>query len=170
MSKYRIIGRQRFGTNVLKYILNEIGTSNIISIEKEKVYALAFNKQIADVIIQNYNGKINMKGVGYKISDLPCYDEEGNKIRHDNDKNTKPLVKITGKCADGKSIKAYRISVIDCGRVINERIIPREKVMDLAKNGMISNVRYQRSNGTDILRGVDCKLSELPSLSYQQVM
>ena len=163
MSRYTIIGRQRNGTVILGYILKDEQTGNIGVFPKETVYRLAMNKQINDVITQEYNGKITMKGTKYRISDLPNYDVNGNLIaKEQRNEENKPYLILNGKCIDGKNIVAYRMAMIEGGRVVKEVIVDRRKVMEYAQRGIIANARYQKSNGADILRGVDCKLSSLP--------
>ena len=165
MDKFTIIGRQRNGTTIDGYILRDNETGEVRPYPKRTVYEYAFRKLISDVIVQEYKGKITMKGTKYKISELPCYDEFGNRInKQDTNENLKPKVILNGKCTDGKNIVAYRVAMVIGGVVTNQKLISRAKVMELAKSGAISNARYQQSNGVGILRGVDCKLANLPNV------
>lgn len=165
MCKYTILGRQRNGTVVVGYVVKDEETNRIGIFSKEDVYRLALAKQINDVVTQNYNGKITMKGTKYRISDLPNYDMDGNIIHSDRQvTESKPQLYLNGKYVDGKNITAYRVAMVENGRVVKEATICRDKVMEFAQRGMIANARHQKSNGIDILRGVGCKLSALPSL------
>lgn len=170
MKTYKIIGRQRESTTITKYVLVENETGKIITASKEEVYKAAFNKLIEGVSIQRYNGKIIMKGIGFKISELPSYDEAGNILNKSSGKDgiQKSKVLITGKYCSGKNIIGYRISIIDRGELIKESILPRDKVIQLAKNGLITNVRCQSSNGENILRGINCNLSKLPQVKVEE--
>lgn len=163
MGKYTIIGRQRNGTIISGYILRENATGRIGAFPKETVYRLAIDKQINDVITQEYNGRITMKGTKYKISDLPNYDENGKIIpREQKSEMNAPKMIINGKVVDGKNVVAYRVARVVNGVVTHQTILDRDSVIKYAKSGAIANVRYQKSNGADILRGVDCNLAKLP--------
>lgn len=168
MSKYTIIGRQKNGTTIDGYILRDNATGAILPFPKNQVYKLALNKMISDVTAQVYQGRVTMKGTKYRISELPCYDVHGNKISKGNEQYvSKPKVIINGKCTDGKNVTGYRVAVVVDGIIQRQSVLNREKVMELARNGMISNARYQTSNGIGILRGVDCKLANLPNVEYE---
>ena len=163
MIRYSLLGRQREGTSIIGYILNDNVNNQIVTVTKNKAYELAFNKMIKDVTIQYYNGKIIMKGIGFKVSELPDYDLKGNLIVKNEPvvRETKKVL-LTGKYFDGKNIAGYKITVVLGNTILQEYMASREKVMELAAKGLITNARYQKSNGVGILRGVDCKLSQLP--------
>lgn len=162
---FTIIGRQTNGTKVDGYILRDLSTNRLVIKSKEEVYELAKNKQIEDVITQEYKGRVILKGTKSKISQLPNYDANGNRV-HNEDCVNKQIVIANGRVMDGKNIVAYKLALIERNMIKKEVMVSRDEMIDLASRGAITNVRHQKSNGEDILRGIGCKLSELPII-YQ---
>lgn len=163
MNELRIIGRQTNGTHVLGYILQERISGVIKPASKETTYKLALEKHIENVVAQVYNGKISMKGVNFKVSSLPNYDQNGNLIRN-NSENTEQTRKLylTGRKVDGNTTLGYNVALVVNGKIVRETYLSRQEVMECAQSGMIANARHQKSNGKDILRGVDCNINKLP--------
>lgn len=163
MNKYTIIGRKKSGTFVVGYVLrnNETGATGVMS--RDDVYTLAFNNLISDVSIQEYNGKITMRGTKTKISELPVYDDNGSIVKSTQPGNVNILA-LTGKVMSGKNVIGYRITAYTNGKAAGSKVVNRDTVMRLAKDGKIYGVRYQMSNGVDILRGVEYSISKLPNI------
>ena len=160
---YTIIGRIKEGTVVVGYVLRDNASGETSFFERNAVYKMAMNKEISDVTVQIYNNKVNMKGTKCAISSLPCYDRNGNLIEKANDsKEPKQYMFLNGRVMDGKSVIAYRIAVVENGKIVKQGIFDRKRVFDIARTGVITNVRYQQCNGVGILRGLNCKLSNLP--------
>lgn len=146
-SKLKIVGRYMDGTRVVGYyVIDQTGNGGAIS--KEVVERLVIEKRVINCTAQVYKGKVILKGVDYKLSELPS-------------------VKI-----NNKSVEMFRI----IRRVIKDRVIAgyemidsygnvkyytKETVVELASNGRISNARVQRHKDKIILRGVNCNLAEL---------
>lgn len=169
MGEYTLVGRQTSGTNVIGYIVMENRSGCVMPMRKEIVYKLALNKQISDVVAQNYKGKITMKGVKYKISELPVYDSNGNIIQDSEPQENKKIY-IVYKVVNGKNTLAYGIEIRVGNRTVNSAVLSRDTIIKLAKQGAIENARYQSSNGKDILRGVRCNIAELPSVAHYSVL
>lgn len=163
MSKYTIVGRKKNGTFVVGYVLRDNETGAIGAMPRDEVYTLAFNNLISDVNIQEYNGKITMRGTKTKISDLPVYDDNGSIIKSTQAENVNILA-LTGKVMSGKNVIGYRITAYTNGKAAGSKIVNRDTVVRLAKDGKIYGVRYQMSNGVDILRGVEYSISKLPNI------
>lgn len=161
---YTIIGRQTSGVEVTGYVVKENSTGAIKLIPKDGVYIMALSKQISNVTAQKFKDKIVMKGIGTKLSDLPKYDKDGRLIeKAEKGNNNKLRITITGKVVQGKGIVAYRVHYVNPSiQKSGDVILPKNKVFKYAKDGYITNARFQESNGKGILRGIDCRLASLP--------
>lgn len=165
MRPYTIMGRQVKGTKVIGYILYKVDTNETICLPRDDVYKLAMNKQVNDVTAQEYNGAITIKGTKHKLNSLPKYDING-KLLSNNNTEDQINVSIIYKIVNGKNIIGYGIEVKSGDNIIKSTTLSKEDVIVMAKQGIISNVRYQRNNGKDILRGVGCNMSDIPSIAH----
>ena len=104
-----------------------------------------------------------MRGTKTKISDLPVYDDNGSIIKSTQAENVNILA-LTGKVMSGKNVIGYRVTAYTNGKAAGSKIVNRDTVVRLAKDGKIYGVRYQMSNGVDILRGVEYSISKLPNI------
>lgn len=164
MGEFTLIGRQTSGANVIGYVLISNTNRKILRLSKEEVYKLAMEKKISDVVAQEYNGRVNMRGTKYKISSLPNYDDKGKIIdKETKEKLPRQRILLTTRLTSGKNTIGYGLTLVQHGGIIKEVMLSREKVMELAKKGFIDNARYQSSNGKDILRGVGCNINGLPT-------
>lgn len=167
--KYMAIGRYTKGVSVLGYMLQDINSGAVRMIERQMVEKIALNKQINNITAQLFDGKIVMKGINCKISALPNYDSSGRLVTK-SDENNQRLneVNIIGRLLDGKSTVGYILGITTNGVKCGEKCVSREKTLEIAKMGKISNARVQMSNDEAVLRGVGCKLAKLPSVKYSK--
>lgn len=163
--EYNIVGRVTEGTSVVGYMVKSEYTGSQGFLTKKAVEEMALNKQINNVSVQYYNGKVMLKGRGCKLSSLPNYDRSEHLIEKEIPKveDVNEEIVITGRCLGVKGKSHYIITLISNGKKIKSRVIDREYALKLAKEGSISNARVQLSNGTPVLRGVNCDLAHLPS-------
>lgn len=165
MGKYNIVGRQVNGTNTVGYLVVDVATNRRGVLPRDMVYKLAIDKQINDVIAQVYNGKVVMKGVKQKITELPRYDMAGNRIESPSAMEALRYMKLSGKVMSGKAVVGYQVCLFEGNKILKKCILPRPKVINLVKQGSIANARYQSSNGKGLIRGVGCNLAQLPVIS-----
>lgn len=162
---YTIIGRVMNGVEVEGYILEECSTKQRRYECKKTTYLLALSKQINNAQAQKSNGAIVMKGTnGCKLINLRKYNKDGTPVSTDGkDGVRKVLLTLTGKIIQGKGILGYTATYIDTATgAKGGTVLTRSQAMECARLGVITNARYQKSNGAEILRGVDYKLASLP--------
>lgn len=160
--KYTIAGRYMDGTKVKGYyLIDQYG--NGTSLDKERVEEMALNKQITNCVAQRYKDGIVMKGINNtKLSQLPVVDVSKTKELRAEVKDSNARIgvfAIIGRIVDKKFIRGYILRDSNNSRYK----IDRQKVIELAMSGKISNARVQMNNGEPVLRGVGCELSSLPS-------
>lgn len=152
-AKYEIVGRITKGTSVEAYMLRDRQKNVLHKIEKGIVEQLALQKQIYNCNAQVYNNIVNLKGINCKISQLPKYDENGNKIvnRIIPRKRMTADLQLVGKVLCGRGISDY--IVVSLNDPSKKMKLPRDLVLQLAQEGRLVNAKSQM-NGTDIiLRG-----------------
>lgn len=161
-ARYMVIGRYTEGVNILGYMVQDMITGNAGICDRKHVEMMALNKTIENVTAQVYNGKVIMKGLNCKLSELPKYDKNGNLIvaAQKQPAVTEEII-ITDRIGDGKTITGYVVALINNGVKCSEARLSRDKVMELARDGKIANARVQMSNGKPVLRGVKCELAKL---------
>ena len=166
MAEYKLIGRMTSGVVVHGYVLQDLRDGKIVNMSKEDTYRLALDKKISNVNAQLYNGKVNIRGIGMKVSKLLNYDMNGNIALGNNagsqNKSGEKKAYLTGRYKEGRNIKGYRVAVYRSGVKLYESFVDRAKVMEYAKKGLIENVRYFKNQDMEMLRGVNCQISELP--------
>lgn len=163
-ARYEITGRIVDGVKVIGYILlNRLNNQKEIRYTND-VKSLAINKNIYNCSAQVYDGKIILKGINCKLSQLDKYDINGNKIDKqikNNKKQNKPNIMIVGRIMDNRNIIAYVVKYIKDSQV-REISLEKDKVIELASKGKIINATTQMLDGKIILRGLGDNLSKLP--------
>lgn len=170
-----IVGRCTSGVKVDGYVVKSIidGTTKILS--KEYVEQLALSKQINNCTAQIYDGKVYMKGVNCKLSELPTYTLDGqpyikskkNNIRTQQTNNSTDIkwntmrIRIVGRIVSGKSVIGYNVEIRTPQGITYERI-EKGELLKLARDGHIDNARVQKFNNGLVLRGYECDLAKLP--------
>lgn len=164
-AKYNIIGRYSEGVSVLGYVMQDLNSGHTELFNRKAVEELALGKRINNVTAQVYEGKVIMKGIDCKLSNLPSYDKTGTIICKQNkeEERTEDII-IVGRLVKGKNAIGYKIALRNNGDTVNSKYISREKAVELAKQGYITNARVQMCNGESVLRGVSCDLAKLPSV------
>lgn len=166
-ARYTLIGRIMKSTSVIAYVIQDRVNGQVYPLEKGVVEQLALNKQIYNSYAQVYNGVVNMKGIGCKISELPkC----GNKCKPLEKANTKNTVhnyeyQITGKIISGRKVLGYILMSL---KDKSSHRFDKDTVIQYAMDDKIINAKCQRNNGSMILRasnGYD--LSNLPTVSVK---
>jgi len=164
MTKVRVVGRCLEGVKVNGYVIED-ATGKRIVISKEVMERMALNNEIKDVRAQIYNGRANLRGVGFKLVDLPKFDMRGVSLDEKEFKRLRGVYSLRAKILDGREVVGYVVQKIgDNGEYI-EKKMKRDEVMQLASTGNIANVRVQKNRGGYIMRGVGKELSKLPSIT-----
>lgn len=152
-AKYEIIGRITKGTTVSAYMLKDKTNGRVFKMEKGIVEQLALQKQIYNCNAQTYNNLVNLKGINCKISQLPKYDEKGDKIVETvkHKKRSTADLQLIGRVQCGRGVSDY--IVIPINEPSKKMKLPRDLVIQLAQEGRLINAKSQM-NGTEIiLRG-----------------
>lgn len=159
------IGRYTEGVNVLGYIIKDLSTGESKLLPRADVEKLALDKKICNITAQVYCGKILIKGIDCKLSSLPNYDSKGRLIDKTENVNRKQEgLMVTARIMNGKSTTGYVLALLTNGAKCGEKRLSKDKVIQLAEDGHIMNLRVQKSNGKYVLRGVNCELAKLPSI------
>ena len=169
--RYTMVGRCIDGVNILGYAIQDKTTQQISLMDKATVDQLAITKQIENVVAQNYDGKILLKGKNCKLNELPNYNPDGSIYnRTDLHLDDNEDIIVSARITKSKATVGYVISLRRNGVVIDRRSITKEGLVKLAKDGNISNVRVQLSNKTPILRGVNFELAKLPIYRQDEII
>lgn len=155
-AQYEIIGRIQSGTTVKYYIIKDRTDDTEHKMEKAVVEQLALNKQIYNCQAQIYGDLVNLKGINCKLSQLPKYDDDCNVLDESDKPKKKKVVKdirIVGKVHCGKNITDYVVVCISDPEKLFK--VPKDTVLQLAKDGRIVNAKVQYNNGVLILRGTE---------------
>jgi len=173
--RYSVVGRYMVGSEVTAYhIVGEDGSQHKVT--KEQLILLADRGLMLNCRIQMYNGKPLLRGKGVNLGELPVFDEKSGKLKR---MDTVPAVRpkgkessnvlgqiyIVGRITQGTSVVQYITR--DNGGV--ERILSRQKVLELAQRKLIANATVQKYNGRLLLRGVGINLERLPSIPIESL-
>lgn len=160
-----IVARQIDNGVLTGYILRDSNTKKIIQVDKSVAYEMALNRQINNVRAQIYKGKVSMKGLKFKISDLPAFDKYGNRVEKEqrNNKSEQKNI-ITHRIIRGRVTVGYAIDTLINGIDIGREVVSKDDTIQLIKEGKISNARCQEHNGRTIIRGNGVDMSSLPKI------
>lgn len=173
--EYQIVGRYMDGKEVTAYHLHSAERGKDGRYTREQVCYLVGRGQVTNCVGQIYKDKVILRGVGMSLEDLPVQQEDGELTRTDNIGKVRrgttaaeamTQVMITTSITSGRNTVGYIVT--NAGGGTNR--ISREQAFKLAKAGRIGNARYQESNGKPILRGVGINLSELESVTAEELM
>lgn len=166
MSKLKVIGRCLDGVKVIAYVVSDENGQKAI-LPKKEVEEMVLQKKISNVAGQLYEGRVNLRGAGFKLVDLPKYDMQGVRLDEMAIKKVRNTYSLRAKLVKGREILGYVVQKIgDNGEYI-EKKMPRDQVMELASHGKIANVRVQMNNGKPIMRGVARELEGLPTIRLE---
>ena len=166
-ARYRLVGRIMESTSVKAYVIHDRVSDKVYPLEKGVVEQLALNKQIYNCYAQVYNGVVNMKGIGCKLSELPKYGCKQDQLHKSSSKNATHdyIYKITGKIISGRKVLGY---VLVNMKDNTSHHADKNTVIQYALDNKIINAKCQRNNGSVILRasnGFD--LYSLPTVSVK---
>ena len=168
-ARYAVIGRVTNGTSVLAYVVKDAQMpGKIYPMKKDVVEELALKKQIYNCSAQLYAGIVNMKGINCKLSRLPRYDMQCNRIpektKEEKPTKSKADLILVAKIQNGRSIIAYIIKKAE-DDTSNGKRISKQDVLKLARDGRLVNAKCQMNNDKLMLRAAPgYSLSELPTL------
>jgi len=154
-------------TTVKAYVIYDRVSDKVYPLGKGEVEQLALNKQIYNCYAQVYNGVVNMKGIGCKLSELPKYGNKSDSLGKSASKNTTRdyIYKITGKIISGRKVVSYVLVNLKDN---SSHQVDKDTVIKYALDNKIINAKCQRNNGSIILRassGYD--LYNLPTVSVK---
>lgn len=155
--RYKLTGRYMEGTQIIGFhILSSSGES--IKCKKADVEKLAERGIIDNCRLIEFNGVNYIKGVGIRISELPVMNlRSGESI---NDTTGRECLSVTKRIMSGNNVEGY--VVVDTNN--KQYRLSKEKVWQLARQKLISNVTAQLNGKQKILRGVGIELRELPTV------
>lgn len=165
--EYQIVGRYKDGKEVTDYHLQSIDSGKSGKFSREIVCYLAGRGQITNCTAQVYKDQVILRGNGMSLDDLPIINEDGELKNADGLGRVKKgtsavdaleMFNIVGIVKSGRTVAGYVLQNAGCGI----KKFKRPQVIEMARAGKIGNARVQTSNGREILRGIDCKLDELP--------
>lgn len=182
MTLYRVVGRYMTGTEVTAYHLVD-QSGNSLKANKEVTLSLIGRGQIVNMRVQlvkdekTQQSRAVIRGKGINLNNLPIYDNTKNQMRNNSTNHG-------GQGTSSNPMGSYSITKrimfrTNCvGYVIKdisgvERSLSRENVLKLASNMKIVNAvlrKYKDNDGKPVfvLRGIGCKISELPAVFVDQ--
>lgn len=177
IKKYNLVGRYMTGSSVAGYEIQDKATGQNLTRSRGQVCLLVGAGRIENCDARIDKDRVILIGVGINIDELPV-------CRLKKDKNTANVIESVkdthsnGSKEDIPDFKKYditkrfekksetgRYKTVGYGlRNINGNEIPAKvsDVYKLCKTGMVRNATAQLLHGEILLRGVDCKLRDLP--------
>lgn len=166
-NKYTVVGRCMHGVNVIGYMLKDMNTEEIKPFRKRDVEQLAKNKQLENVKMQMYNGNVLLKGRDCKLSSLPNYTMDGELANQKSvELESNEELRVVARIMTNKNITGYVISLTRDGEEVERKSISRDSMIQLAKEGCVSNIKMQYYNEVPILRGNHCDIAKLPIIRH----
>lgn len=167
--KYIMTGRYMNGTGVIGYHLVSSSGDEQRKVTREQFIFMLGRDMIANCTGQLSGNQVIIRGVNdFNINDVPIYDEKNKIIRNiEKDAIVKPKnnseqvlgqLTIIGRITDGRNNIGFVLRNFG-GQQIR---MPRDEVMALAENKMITNAFVQNYNGKKILRGYKTNLKYIP--------
>lgn len=182
---YRVTGRYMNGSTVDAYhLVGEDGSQ--IKANKDYAIYLIGRGQIENMRIQSNDGSLIIRGKGTNLNSLPVFDTNNQNFRTNRasqeaaSSNVTPKknsnINAMGQLTITKRIM-YKTSCL--GYIVTDRSgksqkLKRQRVIELARDRLISNAIVQRSvvkGSTEsrlILRGVGCDINSLPIVTVDQ--
>lgn len=172
-TQYQIVARSMNGKEVLGYYLQSFESGKQGFYTKEQVYFLVGRGQITNCDGQLYQDKVLLRGVGISLEDLPIVNNDGIKnsdglgrIRRGTSvEDAINQVNIVGLIANGRNTIGYIVQNAGGGKAN----VPRNQLLQLARDGKVGNARVQTYRNQLILKGVNCDLTALPKYTAQEL-
>ena len=170
--QYQIVGRYMDGTEVTGYHLQSMDTGKSGKYTREQTIYLVGRGQVTNCSGQIYQDKVLLRGVGISLESLPVKQENGDITR------TEGVGKIRkGASAADVMTQLMIVKLVVSGTNVvgyvlrnaagQEKAMPRNVVLELAKQNKLGNARLQDYNGLS-LRGINQNLKDLPRISYEK--
>lgn len=182
---YRVTGRYMTGSAVTGYHLVGADGSQVIA-NKERLIYMIGRGQVENMRLQTNGDDVILRGKGVNLNKLPVFDVSKGEFRGNSASQNAASTHVAPKKNSGINpmgqltlIKRIMYKTNCSGYVVTdmsgvEKKLSRAKVVELAKQRLISNAIVQRytpkgSNETQlILRGVGCDISNLPVVTIDQ--
>lgn len=170
-TKFRLVGRYMNGNQVEGYQLVDDETRQARMVTRDQMLFLVGGQRVVNCRGQINGMEVLLRGKGFDMKDLPV-------LKSDGTLDTRNNAAATGRGLTGAdaAMAMQRVIIVEavvCGRRTvgyitqdtsgNREIMSRNRVLFMAKNGLVGNARVQMNNGSVILRGVGCNLSGLNS-------
>jgi len=172
-TQYQIVARSMSGKEVTGYYLQSFESGKRGLYTKEQVAYLVGRDQITNCKGQLYQDKVLLRGVGISLEDLPIINDDGIKNsdglgrirRGTTAEDAINQVNIVALIVEGRNTLGYVVQNAGGGRAN----VPRNQLLQLARDGKVGNARVQSYRGQLILKGVNCDLTALDRVSPQEV-
>lgn len=167
--EYQVVGRYMDGKEVTAYHLQSLDTGKSGKYTKEQLCFLVGRGQVTNCTGQIYQDKVLLRGKDISLEDLPVQYESGTtrnmdkvgKIRKGtNSSQAMEQLMIVGLVKSGNRVVKYILQNAGGGQTP----VDRGQLLKLVQSGRIGNARLQNYNGKILLRGIGCKLDELPCI------
>lgn len=177
--KYIVTGRYMNGTEVSGYHLVTNSGDEHKKVTREQFIFMLGKGLIANCTGQVYGNQVIIRGTNISIGDLPIVDDKTGKVRKPDDKtNVRPKkgemlqildqLTLTGRLMFGRDNVGFEVKNHG-GQV---RRLPREEVIKLADEKLISNATVQNLNENGkvrkILRGAGIDLRDLATIQVDK--
>lgn len=178
---YRVVGRYMAGSTVTSYHL--VGSDGSqVHVTKDRLVYMIVKGLVENMRVQASGSEMILRGKGINLNKLPIYDEKKQEFRGNEASQGAASTNVAPKRGSGvnpmgqlKITKRILYKTSCLGYMVvdfsgKEMKLSREKVIDLARERLISNATVQRYNEPGvskpklILRGAGCDLTELPVL------
>lgn len=155
-TRYRVSTRIMDGVQVLAYDVID-GNGGVHRFTKNEFDRLALNGQIENVHAQTSNGKIYIKGTnGLKLKSLKALN-----VSKQSNVDMRCSIRAKIKFPANRNIMGFIVECYDNSR----EVITTNQAKMMAENGKLKNARINKVKGERILRGVDCNLTEIPTIT-----
>ena len=173
-TEYQIVGRYMDGKEVTGYHLQSIETGKAGKYTREQVAYLVGRGQITNCEGQIYKDKVLFRGVGMNLDDLPIQQENGELYRTDSIGKVRKGTDAASAMTQFMLVKSIVSGRNTVGYVVQNaggatKPATRQQVLGLAQSGKIGNARVQEYQGKLLLRGVNCNLNELPTVTAEEL-
>lgn len=172
-TQYQIVARSMNGKEVNGYFLQSLENNKQGFYTKEQVAYLVGRDSITNCKGQLYQDKVLLRGVGISLENLPIVNNDGIKNsdslgrirRGTSAEDAVNQINIVAVIANGRNTIGYVVQNAGGGTAN----VPRNSLLQMARDGKVGNARVQSYRGQLILKGVNCDLTALPKVTPQEV-
>ena len=143
---FNVTGRYMDGTKVIGYQL--VGSDGSqLQVNNERIIFMIGRGEVANMRIQYSNGNVVPRGKGVNLLKLPAFDVNKNDFRNNktasgNSTGAMGQQEIVARIMRGKRVEGYVLRDYSGA----EKKLPRNKVIELASNKIISNATVSKYN------------------------